>query len=742
MQPNSSSSAQSDYFSQPGYRGNLTTSQTIALLKLWRRFLRLCETAAPNTAQPNPPNATKHRPLPHSSSSPSLSAPYSASASSSASASGDRLDAKHAPYHAQPDDAAAAAAAIQDGYRHHSRATPPPPAQQQQQQRDGNGHTDSNNLPPQDDKLKDHLRSIEESKDLHAFVATHGGAALKREFWAMVKGEHPDAVMLRFLRARKWNVDRALAVIGSACAFRVQHNVTQLMKNGELGLVRTRGGMNIFRNGISYILGATPNGEPIYTIEVGSHYSSNQTAEELKNAVIFMQECLSLMMPPPVEKKVVIFNLNNFGIRNMDWSIVLFMAKTMESFYPETLARVYVHGAPWIFKPIWSILRPLLDPVVRDKIRLTWKVEELSEHVPVDHLPKKTLHGNLDFEFLFPEPEPGENDVQKDTAAHDALRLAYLDVVTEFENATRALARCYRNSTAAAAAASSLSLSSWSEAPGGQSQRNIGSRRARKLGRRGQGSSGGGGGGRDEFDNGHGNGNGHDDVDNDDDDGDDDGEPEGSASLRAMRDVLATKLRVAWLRLKPYVIGKTKYDRWGVAQDDGTIRWTYKTLAGRVDTQILGEGTSLPALERALAEIEGAHSMPGPLPQPAATSASAAPAAAGHAAPSTANAAPHTRSNLSTAPVVVAPRSSSSLSSSAATTPSQPRDPALVATLAPDAASTDESRRGAKEAEGQSTRGKASIETEPGRFQDIIPIHPSDPAFEKARNADHEVAPS
>lgn len=388
---------------------------------------------------------------------------------------------------------------------------------------------------------------------MQTFLLRYGGAALRTEFWAMVKGEHPDAYMLRCLRARKWDVDRALAVIGSTCSFRVQYNVSALLKDAELGLTKTRGGFNIMNNGISYIYGATANGEPVYFIEVGAHYSSNQTAEELKRGVILLQESLQMLMPPPVERKVVIFNLNNFGLRNMDWSVVLFMAKTMENFYPETLARIYVHGAPWVFKPVWSILRPLLDPVVRDKVHLTWKVDDLAEYVPADHLPQATMHGNLDWQFRYPVPQEHENDIQTDPAykaEYQKLELNYRDACIEFEYATRALARAYT--------LAGLDLDNAEEG----------------------------------------------------DDVDDDWEPEGASGLRANRDVLAIKVRVAWLKLKPYVVGTLKYDRWGVINREGVIRWEYPRVGGdpkNAEVQVLGQGTCLSVLERNLAELEAAH---------------------------------------------------------------------------------------------------------------------------------------
>lgn len=496
-----------DYLYSPGYRNNLTPSQTLALFKLWRRFLRLCEITSHSSdsigadTSLSPPTATTS----HRASSDSLRRNLGRKAHTSASE----------PAHSH---SAASSAS------HHE--------------------LDPKDI-PKDDRLKEHLRHLEESKEMQSFLLKHGGAALRREFWVIVKGEHPDAYMLRCLRARKWDVDRALAIIGSTCAFRVQYDISGIMKSAELGLTSTRGGFNIMHNGISYVYGATSAGEPVYFIEVGSHYSSNQTAEELKRGVILLQESLQILMPPPVERKVVIFNLNNFGLRNMDWSIVLFMAKTMESFYPETLARVYVHGAPWIFKPIWSILRPLLDPVVREKVKLTWKVEELADYVPAEHLPKDSMHGGLDWTFSYPPPDEGENDIQKDEEKAEELGMAYRTSCMEFEYATRALSRAYAEA----------------------------------------GLEDGVGGVRGKF-------------------AEEDWEPDGVASLRANRDILATKVRVAWLKLKPYIIGTLKYDRWKVIDREGVIRWKYRTVEGKEEEQVLGEGTSLSVLERNLAELE------------------------------------------------------------------------------------------------------------------------------------------
>lgn len=177
----------------------------------------------------------------------------------------------------------------------------------------------SADTPPKDDAVKAQVQGQQELKEMRNFLHKYGGQRLRKVFWQMVKGEHPDAIMLRCLRARKWDIDRALAILGAIAAWRVEERVEEIAQGGEARLAQTRGGINVHQNGISYAHGAAVNGEPIYVIEVGRHYSSSQTQEELKQKIILDLETLATLMPPPVERKIVIFNMHNFSLRNMDY---------------------------------------------------------------------------------------------------------------------------------------------------------------------------------------------------------------------------------------------------------------------------------------------------------------------------------------------------------------------------------------------------------------------------------------
>ncbi|PWN28865.1 hypothetical protein BDZ90DRAFT_278276 [Jaminaea rosea] len=541
---------------QPGYRDNLTPWQQDALFELWGRFFRLCQSPAGSADESTDSNARPQAPKTRSTWAASMPASNSSSISPSTapsrSASREHLTNNGHPRLSSSNLAAANAAREAAAAASSSSSTGVASSTTPTQ------HTvsASGSHIPKDDQAKAHVQGQHEAKEMRNFLHKYGGQRLRKVFWQMVKGEHPDVIMLRLLRARKWNVDRAVAVLGSTAAWRVENDVEAIVNGGELELTSTRGGMNILRNGISYMYGASAAGEPVYIIEVGRHFSASQTQDELRRGVILLQETLQSLMPPPCERKIVIFNMNEFGIRNMDWWCVFFMVKTMECFYVETLARVYVHGAPWIFKPIWSILKPLLDPVVRDKIRLTDQPEELAEFVPLDRLPKDSMKGQMQWAFDYPMPDPHENDLQKDTKMRDKLQEDYFSICFDLERETRAIVRA-------------LAKTSYKR------------RGSYKSSNQESSDDGGSVVGGAEYD-----------------------EPPELASLKARRDVLATKLRVAWLKLRPYMVGKTMVDRWNVRQPDGVLVWSYPKMDGSVEKQVLGEATSLPALEKNLAAIE------------------------------------------------------------------------------------------------------------------------------------------
>ncbi|KAI3488245.1 hypothetical protein L1887_47784 [Cichorium endivia] len=290
---------------------------------------------------------------------------------------------------------------------------------------------------PKDDKAKEEAKKAEEMKEMNEFIDKYGGPILRETVWEFTKMDHPDTSVLRFLRARKWDIDRALAMLAAACKFRLEKDVAGIIEKGEDGLKDVPGFMNQMRRGISYIKGSTDKMEnPIYFIHVARHFTSAQKHEVLQDYVLLAMENARLITTPPYEKAVVVFDMAGFGLKNMDWQCVLFLVKCLEAYYPESLQRIYVHGAPWIFKGIWQVLQPMLDPVVRDKIKFSSKAKDLEELVPASKI-RKGMGGTMDWDWDYIEPQAGENDVMKDSKSRKKIEAEMKELTDEFERLTQ-----------------------------------------------------------------------------------------------------------------------------------------------------------------------------------------------------------------------------------------------------------------------------------------------------------------
>ena len=288
-------------------------------------------------------------------------------------------------------------------------------------------------------KESDEAKKAGELKSVEDALAKYGGPYLREAFWAMTQIDAPDATMLRFLRARKYDIDRALGMMMAALQFRLDMNVDEILLKGEQGLSDEPGFLNQFRRGISYIEGSTSRDRyelPIYFIHVARHFTSAQKIETLQRFVLLAMEYARMLTTPPLMKAIIVFDMAGFGLKNMDWQCVLFILKCLEAYYPESLQCIYVHGAPWIFKGIWTVLQPLIDPDVQAKIKFSTKAKELEEYIPASRL-RTGMGGTLDWDWEYIEPIPGENDILKDTETRDAIQREWDELVDQFEQVSR-----------------------------------------------------------------------------------------------------------------------------------------------------------------------------------------------------------------------------------------------------------------------------------------------------------------
>ncbi|RKP34094.1 CRAL-TRIO domain-containing protein [Dimargaris cristalligena] len=254
---------------------------------------------------------------------------------------------------------------------------------------------------------------------------------LREAFWGVVQADHPDGMVLRFLRARKWNVDRALEMMLTALRWRIETQVDQIINEGEGGLDDS-----ILRKGISFLHGEDRKGRPIIITRVCLHRKEDQTVEEMTKFLVWTIETVRLVFKAPTETATIIFDLSDFTLANMDFNFVKILIRCLEAYYPESLGSLLIYNAPWIFSGIWRMISPLLDSVVASKINFVNNKKQFTEFIDPEHL-VDWLGGSSKFKYEYVGPAVDENHRIQDAAGRQALLDQRSALANELEAATR-----------------------------------------------------------------------------------------------------------------------------------------------------------------------------------------------------------------------------------------------------------------------------------------------------------------
>lgn len=141
----------------------------------------------------------------------------------------------------------------------------------------------------------------------------------------MVKQEHPDSLLLRFLRARKWDVGKAFSMMASTILWRKEREVDdEILPRGEAyALEKSRGNgasakekkdgtdfINQLKMGKSFLHGFDREGRPVNYVRVQIHKPGAQSEEALERYIVHVIESTRLIVVPPVETGVCQYWLN------------------------------------------------------------------------------------------------------------------------------------------------------------------------------------------------------------------------------------------------------------------------------------------------------------------------------------------------------------------------------------------------------------------------------------------------
>ena len=169
----------------------------------------------------------------------------------------------------------------------------------------------ASSAPTEDDKYG-------QTKEFNDAIASLSPETLRATFWSMVKHDHPDALLLRFLRARKWDIEKALVMMVSTMRWRAQDVEvdSDIVWNGELGALKDAEGSDPakkklgqdflaqLRLGKSFLHGQDKEGRPMCFVRVRLHKQGEQSEQSLEKYTVFVIESARMVLAPPVDTAV------------------------------------------------------------------------------------------------------------------------------------------------------------------------------------------------------------------------------------------------------------------------------------------------------------------------------------------------------------------------------------------------------------------------------------------------------
>lgn len=262
--------------------------------------------------------------------------------------------------------------------------------------------------------------------------------ALYEEFWEMLRLESPDCNLLRFARARNFNLDETIKLLSRNFKFRLERNINDAVNQGEFGIFHEENKpLGIIKNlelqkvALAY---RDKEGRPIILVRPKLHFSRDQTEDELEKFAIYVIEITRLFMKEG--NATILFDLNGFTLSNMDYTPVKFIITCFEAHYPESLGSLLIYKAPWLFSPIWAIVKNWLDPVVASKVVFAKNLKDLTKYVDMKQIPGYMGGENIEFDLeTYTAPEVDGLLKNDDTKA--SLLKIRSEIINKFESITK-----------------------------------------------------------------------------------------------------------------------------------------------------------------------------------------------------------------------------------------------------------------------------------------------------------------
>ena len=211
--------------------------------------------------------------------------------------------------------------------------------------------------------------------------------------------------LIRFLRARRLNVDKAFAML------RPHVEWLQQIKPAEINIQDISKSM---RSGCWRLICDSKNSNPTILVDLSRWNPHEYTVEEYVRMIAFFQCNVFTGKKEGVHQFCVVFDMEGWAMWHATYvSYIKELISLVQNHFPERLLHVFILNAPYIFQGIWAIISPLIDSKTRAKIEFIYDTNRMAELFEASELPEK-LGGTYSARYPVPNLIGQPNLKEKD----------------------------------------------------------------------------------------------------------------------------------------------------------------------------------------------------------------------------------------------------------------------------------------------------------------------------------------
>ncbi|KIK50076.1 hypothetical protein GYMLUDRAFT_183206 [Collybiopsis luxurians FD-317 M1] len=209
-----------------------------------------------------------------------------------------------------------------------------------------------------------------------------------------------DATLLRFLRARKFDVALVKAMIINCEKWRKEFGVDNIVKHFDFPEKE-----EVDKYYPQFYHKIDKDGHPIYIEQLGKPnfkalYACTTQDRLLKHLIWEYKKFITSHLPAcsaavghPVKTSSTILDFKDISLSNFYHVKDYIMATSSigQDCYPKCIGKFYIINAPWLFSGVWTVIKPWLDKVTVTKIAILGKdyKDTLLAQIPKENLPKE-----------------------------------------------------------------------------------------------------------------------------------------------------------------------------------------------------------------------------------------------------------------------------------------------------------------------------------------------------------------